>query len=95
MTWDVLLLAAVVGVAVQLIVRGPLGIVVAVLSGVATFAVPIIYREYFGPPVSGGASMWPLLIVFYGPISGLVAAVAAVIVGVLRGDFRSLKRNGP
>jgi hypothetical protein len=89
------LLAVAVGVIAQLIVRGAFGIVVAFVLGIATLAVPIIYDAYFGPSVGGGASMWPLAILFSGPIFGSIAAVAAVIVGVTRGDLRQVKRHVP
>ena len=90
-----LMSAVAVGVAAQLIVRGALGIIVAFVLGMATLAVPIIYQAYFDPPVGGGASMWPLAVLFSGPIFGGIAAVAAVIVGVSRGDLRSVKHHGP
>ena len=81
------LLAVAVGVIAQFVVRGWSGIAVAFVLGIGTLAVPIIYHAYFGPSPGGGASMWPLAILFSGPIFGSIAAVAAVIVGLARGDF--------
>jgi len=89
------LLAVAVGVIAQLIFRSAFGLLAAFVLGFATLALPIIYHELFSPSVSGGASMWPLAILFSGPIFGSIAAVAAVIVGVSRGDLRHVKRHVP
>lgn len=90
-----MLLAALVGVAAQLVVRGKLGILIAFTLGVGAFATPIIYQAYFGAYAGGGASMWPLAVLFSAPLFGCVAAVAAVIVGAIRGDLRTIKHHGP
>ena len=87
------LLAVAAGVIAQFLVRGPLGIVVAFGLGFATLAVPVVYHAFFGPAVDAGASMWLLAILFSGPIFGSIAAVAAVIVGLARGDLRQAPRN--
>jgi hypothetical protein len=92
---DDVLVAAGVGAIAQLVVRGKLGLLVAFILGVAAFAVPFVYRAYFGPYVGGGASMWPLAVLFSGPIFGCVAAVAALIVAIFRGDLRTVKHNVP
>ena len=90
-----MLFAAAVGAIAQLIVRGKLGIVVAFACGIGVFALSIIYQAYFGSYVGGGASMWPLAVILSGPVFGSVSAVAAVTVGIFRGDLRASKRHGP
>jgi hypothetical protein len=83
------LLAAAFGAAVQLIVRGARGIVLAFLLGLASLALP---PPYYDSPLRGAPFMSLLLMLFYAPI---IAAIAAVTVAVLRGDFRAMKRHGP
>ena len=84
------LLAAVIGATVQLFVRRAPGIGLAFLVGLA-FLSPVPWA-FLGPPVAGLPLISLLFVLFYAPI---IAAVAALTVGALRGDFRALKRHGP
>ena len=84
------LIAAAIGAIVQLFVRGVPGIGLAFVFGLA-FLAPTPWA-FFGPPLPGAPFLSLLVVLFCAPI---MAAVAALMVAALRGDFRAVRPHGP
>jgi hypothetical protein len=82
------LLAAAFGATAQLVVREARGIAFAFLFGLASLSLPAPYYDW---PLPGAPFTSLLLMLFCAPI---IAAVAAVTVAILRGDFGAMKRHG-
>ena len=96
-TLDLIVIAMtiLVGVATQLAIRRAFGFVVAFFAGVVVFGAGLFYAKNFIPYQGGGPSIWTMTLSFWGPIFGCIAAVAALLIALVRGDLRAMRKHGP
>ena len=84
------LVAAAIGATVQLFARRAPGVGLAFVFGLA-FLSPLPWA-FLDPPIVGLPLFSLLFVLFFAPI---IAAVAALVVGNVRGDFRAVGHHGP
>lgn len=77
-------LSALAGIVSALLVSGRKAVLLgAALPWLGVLAW-LLYNEYFVPYQGGGASMWPIALIFAGSIAAAVGAAAAALTGRVR-----------
>lgn len=89
--WIVLItISSVIGVLTERYIKTKLAFIFAAIIPFALFSAAVLYEVYFIPYQGGGASMWPVAIVFGGAAAAVTGLVAFTLTKVI-----STKRHSP